>query len=307
MVGSGGLVGGTPEEVTLTEFDHLFRVYTLARVRHFTYFEANALQSLSAMIADSLRADWLKQYRLDGYSYLWEQHRRWQSDSTLSSRYQFAAALSHHAVSLFKQYDDLFQTACALRTLGEVYFSAKHYEEALESFQSALQLASDHSRSPYQVTPWLAGIHENLSLAYSALGDKQQADMHRNTYLDLLDQSRQNKELDSRKALLKQEAHSEQMQFLLLLLLAVVVAILSFIYYRQLGHRSHSFEQKVREIASSEECQQAQQRLNSLLQESEEQLEEDRETCAVMQQRILQEEQRHIWCPLHSSGPWEDT
>ena len=294
MMGSGGLVDGTPEEVALTEFDHLFRVYTLARVRHYTYFEANALQSLSAMVADSLRANLLKQQRLDAYSYLYEHHRRWQSDSILSSRYKFAAALSHHSVELFRQYDDLFQTACALRTLGEVYFSAGYYDEALKSFNLALHLASDQKRSPYQVVPWLAGIHENLSLTYSALGEKSHADVHRNTYLDLLDQSRQNKELDSRKALLGQEVRSEQVQFLLLLLLVLVVAALSFIYYRQLGHRSRSFETQVREIGSSEDYQQAKQRFQKLLQESEERLEEGREACEVMQQRILLQQQRHI-------------
>ena len=294
MLGSGGLVEGTPEEVTVTEFDHLICAYTLARHRHFTYFEANALQSLSAMACDSLQDSWLKKQRLDAYSYLYEHHRRWQTDSTLSPRHKFAAALSHHAVALFKQYNDLFQTACALRTLGEVYFSAGEYEKALGSFRYALHLASDHRHSPYQVTPWLAGIHENLSLTYSALGDKPLADEHRNMYLDLLDESRQNKELDSRKTLLKQEARGEQMQFLLLLLLVVVVVVLSYVYYRQLGHRSRSFEKLVREIGSSEESRQAQQRLQQLLQEREERLEEGREACEVMQQRLEQQKQRHI-------------
>jgi signal transduction histidine kinase len=294
MLGSGGLVEGTPEEIIVTEFDHLIRVYTLARANHFTYFEANALQSLSAMITDSLRASLLKQQRLDAYSYLYEHHRRWRSDTSLSSRHQFAAALSHHSVALFQEYRDLFQTACALRTLGEVYFSAEQYDAALCSFRSALHLASDHRRSPYQVIPWLAGIHENLSLTYSALGNKRLADEHRNKYLDLLDQSRQNRELDSRKALLGQEAHREQIQFILLLLLVVVVVILSAIYYRQLGHRSRSFEQKVREIGSSEACAQATQKLQELLQKSEERLEEGREECEVIQQRLLHEQQRHI-------------
>ena len=294
MMGSGGLVDGTPEEVTIAEFNHLFHVYNLAKANHYTYFEANALQSLSAMIADSLRANWLKQQRIDAYSYLFGEHLPWQADSALSIRYQFAASLAHHSVSLFKQYRDLFQTACALRTLGEVYFSAGHYDEALKSFRNALHLASDYRRSPYQVTPWLAGIHENLSLTYSALGDKQQADSHRNTYLDLLDESRQNKELDSRKTLLKQEAKSEQIQFIFLLLLVVVVAVLSIIYYRQLNNRSRSFEQKVRKIGSSEECKQAEQKLQGLLQESEDRLEESREECEVLQQRILQQQQRHL-------------
>ena len=294
MLGSGGLVEGTPEEITVTEFDHLIRVYTLARANHYTYFEANALQSLSAMITDSLRADVLKQQCLDAYSYLYEHHRRWQSDSSLSSRHQFAAALSHHSIALFQEYCDLFQTACALRTLGEVYFSAGQYDAALRNFRSALHLASGHRRSPYQVTPWLAGIHENLSLTYSALGNKHLANEHRNKYLDLLDLSRQNRELDSRKALLGQEAHREQIQFLFLLLLVVVVIVLSVIYYRQLDNRSRSFEQRVRKISSSDACVEANQRLQKLLQENEELLEENREECQVMEQRILHEQQRHI-------------
>ena len=294
MLGSGGLVDGTPEEVTITEFNHPFRVYTLAKANHFTYFEANALQSLSAIVADSARANWVKQQRIDAYSYLFGEHLRWQSDSTLSLRHQFAAALSHHSIALFQQYHDLFQTACAMRTLGEVYFTAEHYDEALKSFRKALHLASDFRRSPYQVTPWLAGIHENLSLTYSALGDKLSADNHRNIYLDLLDESRQNKELDSRKALLKQEAKGERIQFFLLLSLVFLIVVLSILYYRQLKRRSLSFEKQVREIASSEDCKQAEHQLQKLLQDSEERLDESREACEVVKQRILNEQKRHI-------------
>ena len=294
MLGSGGLVDGTPEEVTITEFNHLFRVYTLAKANHFTYFEANALQSLSAIVADSARANLVKQQRIDAYSYLFGEHLRWQSDSTLSLRHQFAAALSHHSIALFQQYHDLFQTACAMRTLGEVYFTAEHYDEALKSFRKALHLASDFRRSPYQVTPWLAGIHENLSLTYSALGDKLSADNHRNIYLDLLDESRQNKELDSRKALLKQEAKGERIQFFLLLSLVFLIVVLSILYYRQLKRRSLSFEKQVREIASSEDCKQAEHQLQKLLQDSEERLDESREACEVVKQRILNEQKRHI-------------
>lgn len=294
MIGSGGLVDGTPEEVTITEFNHLFRVYTLAKANHFIYFEANALQSLSAMIADSVRSNFIIQQRADAYSYLYGEHLFWQTDSELSLRHQFAAALSHHAIALFQQYHDLFQTACAIRTLGEVYFSAKQYDEALMSFREALHLASDYKRSPYQVTPWLAGIHENLSLTYSALNDKHQADIHRNIYLDLLDESRQNKELDSRKALLKQEAQGERMQFFLLLLLIALVVLLSIIYYRQLKRSSLSSERQVREIGSSKVCKHAERQLQELFNASEERLESSREELEVVQQRLINEQQRHL-------------
>ncbi len=294
MLGSGGLIEGLPEEVTVAEFNHLFRVYTLAKANGYKYFEANALQSLSAMIADSVRAMNVLQQRADAYAFLYGEHLRWQTDDLPSPRMQFAAALSRHSIALFRQYKDLFQTACALRTLGEVYFTAGSYHAALASFGKALHLARDHSRSPYQVTPWLAGIHENLSLTYSALGDKASADVHRNTYLDLLDESRQNKELDSRKALLKQEARSEQIQFVLLLLLVVLVVVLAYLYSRQLRNRSRSFEKQVREIASSHESRQALLRLEQLQQESDEHLEESREEGEVAAQRLLAQQQRHI-------------
>lgn len=295
MLGSGGLVEGTPEEITLTEFNHLFRVYTLAKANGFTYFEANALQSLSAMIADSLRAEQLKQQRTEAYIYLYSEHLRWQKDSTLSPRLQFAAALSHHSVSLFQQYCDLFQTACALRTLGEVYFSSGHYDEALRCFNKALHLASGHNRrSPYSVKPWLAGIHEKLSLTYSALGNKPLADSHRNTYLDLLDDSRQNLELGSRKALLKQEARSEHIRFVLLLVLVVIVAILAYFYYRQLTTRSRSFEKQVCEIASSEASMMAQQRLGNLLEKIVEQMETGNEECEVTLQNLQRQQEYHV-------------
>ena len=294
MLGSGGLIEGSPEEVTVEEFGHLFRAYTIAKAHGFTYFEANALQSLAAMIADSLRAATVISQRSDAYGYLYGEHQTWQADSLLPVRQQFAAAMSRHSVALFQQYRDLFQTACAFRTLGEVYFSAGHYDAALQAFLRALHLATAHRRSPYQVTPWLAGIHENLSLAYSALGDKPRADAHRNIYLDLLDESRQNRELDSRKALLKQEAHGEQVQFLMLLLLVATIAILSAIYYRQLRRRSLSSEQKLRDIASSEASLKAMERLDCLLQEEKKQLEESQEACQVQQQRILHQQERHV-------------
>lgn len=294
MIGSGGLVDGTPEEVTITEFNHLFRVYTLAKANQFIYFEANALQSLSSMIADSIRANYIIQQRIDAYSYLYGEHLCWQTDSTLSSRHQFAAALSHHAIALFQQYRDLFQTACAIRTLGEVYFSAKQYDDALKSFREALSLTSDYKRSPYQVTPWLAGIHENLSLTYSALNDKHQADIHRNIYLDLLDESRQDKELDSRKALLKQEAQGERIQFFLLLLLITLVVFLSIVYYRQLKRSSLSSENLVRDIGSSEVCKKAEHQFQELYNTNEERLESIQEECEVVQQRLINEQQRHV-------------
>lgn len=294
MIGSGGLSEGSPDEVTTTEFDDLFRVYTLAKASGSTYFEANALQSLAVMVCDSARNACLRQSRQDAYTFLIGEHRHWKADSMLGERHALAVAMARHSETLFRQYRDLYQTASALRTMGEVYFDAQRYAESLRYFHAALHLASCHNRSPYSVTPWLAAIHENLSLAYSALGDKQMADDHRNTYLDLLDASRQNRELDSRKALLGKEVRREHMQFLLLILLVVSVAVLSVAYYRQLRRRSRSAEMRLCSIGESEAAMQALRWLQQRADAAEERLEECREENRVAKQRLAAQHERHV-------------
>ena len=116
MLGSGGLVEGIPEAVATTEFNHLFRVYTLAKANRYIYFEANALQSLSAMIADSTRAEWVKQGCADAYTYLYAKHVPQQMDETPPPRPQLASSLAQQSITLFQQYCDLFHTAGACRT-----------------------------------------------------------------------------------------------------------------------------------------------------------------------------------------------
>ncbi len=48
------------------------------------------------------------------------------------------------------------------------------------------------------VPEWIARFREQLSVTYAALGMKPQLDYNRNIYLDILDYTRQDKELESR-------------------------------------------------------------------------------------------------------------
>ena len=56
------------------------------------------------------------------------------------------------------------------------------------------------------VPEWIARIREQLSVTYAALGMKPQSDYNRNIYLDILDYTRQDKELESRYLALKTES-----------------------------------------------------------------------------------------------------
>ena len=233
MLGSGGLIQGEPEEVALQEFGHLFRAYTLASGRGVTYFEANTLQALASLLNDTSDvSSFVRQQRAAACEYLAVQHNA-QGDSAL------ALALVQHAVLLFERYHDLYQTACAYRTLGEVYFSRGEYETALGAFLHALSLVEEQKkRSSLSVNPWMAGIRERLSMTYAALGDQEKSDANRNIYLDLLDEYRQNFESELRLRELSRELVSLRVRAVVLIVLVAFSVLLAVLYGRRMRRRN---------------------------------------------------------------------
>lgn len=65
------------------------------------------------------------------------------------------------------------------------------------------------------VPEWIARLREQLSRTYAAMDRKVESDFNRNIYLDILDYTRQDKELESRYGML--ESESSQLNGLLLL------------------------------------------------------------------------------------------
>ena len=235
MLGSGGLLKGNRTDVILQEFDHLLLTYTLSKSRKITYFEANSLQSFAEMLIDSASVSIVRQYRRDAYNYINDQVLH---DSLVigdDSPCTLPLALARKSLGLFKKYKDLFQTACLYRTIGDIYFSEGSYQQAHASYTKALSLVhSQKKRSSKTFIAWMAGIHERLSLSYSSIGNKERSDYHRNIYLDLLDDSRQNKELDIRKENLSKEVRDVQVGIGLLLLLLFLIIVLVMLYIHRI-------------------------------------------------------------------------
>ncbi len=229
MLGSGGLIVGEKDEVVLREFEHLFLTYTLAKARNYTYFEANALQSLASMMADTCAANLIRQEQTGSFNYLSTEYPTDDASEDLSF------AMARRTIYLFEKNKDLYQTACAYRTLGELYFANEDYELALDIFKLALKMVEDQQETnPSTVNPWIANIREKLSLAYSALGDKYYSDVNRNIYLDLLDEYRQNYESETRLAELEHEVTSLRIRIYILLLLIVVTALLAWLFVKRM-------------------------------------------------------------------------
>ncbi len=128
--------------------------------------------------------------------------------------------VAHQSLQLFRQYGDVYQIAGAHRTLASCYHAMGDDQMALEHLHLALADSAIN-----QAPDLVASIHEQLSVAYAAVGDKPQSDNHRNLYLDLQEQTRQDRELEARAGILDQSAM--QLNWMIL---AVVGAILLLLF-----------------------------------------------------------------------------
>lgn len=218
MKGSGEMTDApTPEQITRGEFDYLFKCYTFAKNNGYRFFQANALQSLAVMLNDSVQLSTIGAYKPDAFEYLASQF----ADGPLPE--QMAAT----AFELFSAYRDRFQSACALRTMGELSFTAGDAMQAISYYKQALLILEGQ-----HLPEWVAGFHQHMSLAYSALDDRASSNLHRNAYLDQLAVTQRDAEQENRYDELKQANRRLERALVGLIMLAVGMGLL-FAYLRR--------------------------------------------------------------------------
>lgn len=273
MLGSGGLLKGNKTDVKLQEFDHLLLTFTLSKTKKITYFEANSLQSFAEMFIDSFSVNTIKQYRKDAYNYIKNQVLDDSVSYSMDTLSSLPLALATRSLNLFGQYKDLFQTACLYRTLGDIYFAEGSYQKAHKNYTTALSLVhSQKKRSSKTIIAWMAGIHERLSLSYSSIGNKKQSDYHRNIYLDLLDDSRQNKELDIRRDNLSKEVRDVHVGiWLLILLISSIIFLIILDFFRIKNHITSQYASLLN-IRDSENYAAAKQQISDYIETQENQI-----------------------------------
>ncbi|MBO4801388.1 MAG: DUF5112 domain-containing protein [Bacteroidaceae bacterium] len=318
MRGSGGLSDyASAEEVTRNEFDYLFKCFTLAKNHGYAFFQANAEQSLATLFADSVRRAIVHAYKPNAEDYLLS---IFEPENTA-----FNMAIA--ALNRFTRYDDLYQEACALRTLGELSVEAGEYEQAIDHFAAALSCvnfhhlcyyASDQVLEPgstnrllalYEENPdsisverrwmeapdvktipeWIAGIRQQLSVAFSAFDMKAESDYNRSIYLDLLDVTREDAELESRYLELQEDSRRLRWALVSVAVLAVAIVLLTWFLRRAWRHRSEQQMRLLRQtlqrsVANAEHRQQQ-------LDEEQEQLHEQQ---LATELRIQRDKQRNI-------------
>ena len=161
-------------------------------------------------------------------------------------------ALADSSLQLFTAYGDVYQIAGANRTLASCYHAKGDDNTALDYLHRAL---SDTLIN--QAPDLVASIREQLSVAYSAIDDKPQSDYNRNIYIDLQEQTRQDRELEARAGILDHEVN--QLNWMIL---AVIIAILLMVFLLWLFNRMNRqqkedsqfddlLEQKKEEVAEA--------------------------------------------------------
>ncbi len=221
-VGAGGIITqGSSDEINQIEMDYLLRCHVLARMASCPFWEANSLQAISEhlqvpevrdrLIADNLPV--IKSINTDN-----------MPDSLL------AGNLAQRSLDIFEQYGDVYQTAGSYRTLAQCYWYINDYSSSLFCLNEALSKDTAINQAPDLV----ASIREQLSVVYSALDEKENSDYNRNVYLDLQEQTRQDRYLESRADSLNRSLNQLNVMILLIIMLILVAGVLALLlWYRR--------------------------------------------------------------------------
>lgn len=251
LKGAASLVEAkTPEERKLREFDHLYYTWRAAVQSNHPYFEGNGLQGLANLMASS-----------DSFKFFQTRRGHMLEQFALPVDSLLPLRMAQLALERFRQYNDLYQIAGAYVSIGKYLNAHGRYSEALDTLTKALDCVNRHhilyyhheadtldklhtfveGDTTYTGVPWIAQenvktvpewisrIREQLSVSYAGLGMKYASDYNRNIYLDILNFTRQDKELESRYVSL--EAGSRQMTLVLSLVIAGLVLVVIFWWF----------------------------------------------------------------------------
>jgi len=214
-IGAGGvLTEGTQEEINQQEFDHLLRCFQIASQHGYPFFAANAVEAIAEHLADG---DARQQLIADNAAGMWLVNPEGVGDDELP------LWLADNALATFREYGDVYQVAGAYRTLASCHRAVGDYESALFNLEQALA-----DSVIYQAPDLVASIYEQLSVAYAAVNDKHGSDTYRNLYLDLQEQTRQDRQLEARADQLDHTVR--QLNWILLAVLASIVLLLFLLW-----------------------------------------------------------------------------
>ena len=184
----------------------------------------------------------------NGYIYFEAQAKEALADHTANLQQ------AEEALRLFKAYGDVYQIAGAYRTLASCYHALDDDVCALLYLDSAL-IDPRINQAPDLV----ASIREQLSVAYSAVNDKPNSDYNRNIYIDLQEQTRQDRELEARAGLLDQAVN--QLNLMIWAVLGAIILLLFFLWLFNYLNRKQQEDHELDDLLEEKNEQVAEARL----------------------------------------------
>ena len=177
-------------------------------------------------------------------------------------------ALARRSYQLLTDYGSPFSANASLITIADYYINHDEYALALDTLQTALDIINRHHQQhsdstlqrttnlslvTYDTIPtptsvekqwieshdesvnplWMSSVREYLSICYSGMGDKAAADYNRNAYLDILDATRQDMEIENRYDKLSREERIINLLIVSLLAFLLLVVTLFMLFYRK--------------------------------------------------------------------------
>ena len=214
-MGAGGIItDGTAADIRQQEFDCLIRCFQIARQGDYPYFAANALEGLAEHLMDP---DDRRQLIDDNQPALQLINPERIDEEQLS------IWLADNALAIFMEYGDVYQIAGAYRTLASCYRAMGDNESALFNLEQSLG-----DTLILQAPDLVASIREQLSVAYAAIDDKPSSDHNRNLYLDLQEQTRQDRQLEARAAQFDRTV--SQLNWILVAVVAAIILLLFLLW-----------------------------------------------------------------------------
>ena len=184
----------------------------------------------------------------NGYIYFEAQAKEALADHTANLQQ------AEEALRLFKAYGDVYQIAGAYRTLASCYHALDDDVCALLYLDSAL-IDPRINQAPDLV----ASIREQLSVAYSAVNDKPNSDYNRNIYIDLQEQTRQDRELEARAGLLDHAVN--QLNLMIWAVLGAIILLLFFLWLFNHLNRKQQEDHELDDLLEEKNEQVAEARL----------------------------------------------
>ncbi len=263
---NANLVNASSGKNSLSErFRILFRGATRSRLQGYQWLNGHYKLMLAMMLRDQTVTDSINKLSPAMLAGL-------NSDSLPLAR--LPQQLAKEAIETFNSYGDRYMTINSLSILASCYTYNGEYEAALNAAAHAIdeinRYHSDYNNSPEKLPPYtlyqtedslelkrmaaskiacipecMLLIRNEASCAYAALGNKEASDMNRNSYLDLLRVTRQNKEMESRVDNTRQNAERMQKIIIVLIVLLIITTILTIHLVHRWRNNNKAYTKKL--------------------------------------------------------------